>query len=97
MKSIPEKEEDWTALHHLKHCCTGASDFAVDRVKGVNFTAKDNKCFTFDELTNFQASKLENGPITKEGKWNGTGPFYTIGTLAYFMKCRGLKYSAYVR
>jgi len=94
MKSIPEEESDWTPLHHLKHCCTTASDFVVDNIKG--FTAKD-KSFPFDELTNFQGSKLENGPITDDGNWNATGPFYTIGTLAFFMKCRGLKYSAYVR
>ena len=55
------------------------------------------KTFPFEELTNFQASKLENGPITTDGSWNASGPFYTIGTLAYFMKCLGLKFSAYVR
>ena len=22
VKSLPETESDWTALHHLQHCCT---------------------------------------------------------------------------
>ena len=70
--------------------------FNVDEVKGVNFVNK-NLTFPFDELTNFQASKLENGPINKQGNWNATGPFYSVGTLAYFMKCRGLKHISYVR
>ena len=70
--------------------------FNVDEVKGVNYVNK-NLTFPFDELTNFQASKLENGPINKQGNWNATGPFYSVGTLAYFMKCRGLKHISYVR
>ena len=113
---LPKKENDWTAIHHLKHFCSNNNDFVVDGVNGVIFTTKDSeglttkvaddhfvsknmkgKTFPFEELTNFQASKLENGPITTDGSWNASGPFYTIGTLAYFMKCLGLKFSAYVR
>ena len=96
MKSLPEKESEWSALHHLQHCCTNAKEFSVDEDKGVTFVNK-NLTFPFDELTNFQVSKLENGPINKEGLWNSSGPFYTIGTVAYFMKCLGLKHIHYIR
>ena len=87
-KSVPEEESEWTSLHHLQHCCSNDNEFNVDDVKGVNIVAK-NVVFPFDELTNYQATMYKSN--------NSFGPFYTIGTLAYFMKCRGLKYSAYVK
>ena len=54
---------------------------------------KDDKVYSFDEITNFQASE----PLATVPGFESSPPFYTLGTLAYLMQCKGVKYSAYVQ
>ena len=55
---------------------------------------KDEKVYPFDEITNFQASEPL---VIPPGFDSSSLPFYTLGTLAYLMQCKGVKYSAYVQ
>ena len=55
---------------------------------------KDEKVYPFDEITNFQASEPL---VIPAGLESSSLPFYTLGTLAYLMQCKGVKYSAYVQ
>jgi hypothetical protein len=88
----PENKDEWSALHYLQNSCTKKEGFVVTN-KVVQFTKQDNKEFPISTLTNVQADDRHkvNSP------WIRNGPFYTLGCLAYFMKCRGLKYGAYVK
>ena len=91
----PENEADWSALHHLQYCVMNESKFFITDDNKVKFEDKKVE-FEFDQITNFQAETGDISASTK-GLWSSSGPFYTIGTLAYFVKCLGLKFSSYVR
>ncbi len=76
----------WNGLDHLRNCCAQKEKgfkIANDKVK---FEGVESE-FPFEEQTSFQATSSG----TKKA------PFYFLGTLAFFMKCRGLKHSAYVK
>ncbi len=91
-KNLPANKSEWTALNYLQWFCSQKKKFVVDvNAKEVKFG--DDVKFPFSKVTNFQADtrEFQNMP-----GWKDSGPFYTIGTLAFFMENRYLKYSAYV-
>ena len=90
----PDNVQDWSALHHLQYCVMNESKFFITDENKVKFEEK-NVEFDFDLITNFQAETGDNN--ANKDLWSSSGPFYSIGTLAYFVKCLGLKFSAYVR
>ena len=89
---VPEDEKEWAPLHYLQNACTKGQDFYIDHAKKViKFKTKE---FAFDEETSFQASSDDSnaGDI-----WTSSGPFYNLITLALFVKCRGLKFTSYLK
>ena len=98
-KLPPKDEKEWTPLHYLQDCILSKSKMFVDDDQ-VKFPAK-NKAFSFNECTNFQASDTSQTRLVQSTsnptKWQSTTPFYTLGTLAFLMQCKGLKYTAYVQ
>ena len=92
-KLPPKDESSWTPLHYLQNAIMSKSKIMITDENKVEFL-KDDKVYPFDEITNFQASEPL---VTPPGFELSSLPFYTLGTLAYLMQCKGVKYSAYVQ
>ena len=89
----PAEQSEWAPLHYLQDAIISKSKMAFEEDK-IKFATKEKE-FPFNEPTNFQASDK----TTKEDatNWKSSAPFYNIGTLAFLMHCKGLKYAAYIQ
>ena len=92
-KLPPKDEGSWSPLHYLQNAIMSKSKITITDENEVVFI-KDEKVYPFDEITNFQASEPL---VIPPGFESSSLPFYTLGTLAYLMQCKGVKYSAYVQ
>ena len=89
----PAEESEWTPLHFLQDAIISKTKIAFEEDK-IKFTSKE-KDFPFNESTNFQASDTS---MNKDAEnWKSSAPFYSIGTLAFLIHCKGLKYSSYIQ
>ena len=92
-KLPPKDESSWSPLHYLQNAIMSKSKITITDENEVVFI-KDEKVYPFDEITYFQASEPL---VIPPGFESSSLPFYTLGTLAYLMQCKGVKYSAYVQ